>query len=136
MVVNTLVVEGSRSMQSALQQLFSTLGGFNIIAMTASETEATDLLREHQGRWQLMTLDLLITEGSGFNLIYRAKSMWRAGQVVVLSDYATPVIEKKCRDLGADAVFTKGQAKEFAAYVGGLVPPARRPCTGGESQAD
>jgi two-component system OmpR family response regulator len=136
MAVNTLVVEDSKGMQSALQELFSTLGGFNIIAMTASESEATDLLHAHQGRWQLLTLDLLITEGSGFNLIHRAKSMQCAGKVVVLSDFATPGIEKKCRDLGADAVFTKGDAKAFAAYVGGLVPPAQRPCAGGESQAD
>ena len=40
-----------------------------------------------------------------------------AGKVVVLSDYVTPVVKIRCLELGADAVFTKSEIKEFSEYV-------------------
>lgn len=119
--INTLVVEDSKEMQAALRELFSTLGGFNLMATASTETEGTELLFAHQADWQLVTLDLLLAEGSGFNLIHRCKASPNAGKVVVLSAFVTPVIELKCLDLGADAVFSKADSKRFADYVTALV---------------
>lgn len=121
MAISTLVVEDSKDMQAALRDLFSTLGGFDVVAVASTETEATELLFDYQGNWQLLTLDLLLAEGSGFNLIQRAKVYPSAGKVVVLSDYVTPVIKLKCLNLGADAVFSKSESKHFADYVSRLV---------------
>ena len=119
--INTLVVEDSKDMQAALLDLFSTLGGINVVAMATTETEATELIFGQEGDWQLVTLDLLLAEGSGFNLIHRCKAYPNVGKVVVLSDYVTPVIKLKCLNLGADAVFSKSESKHFADYVASLV---------------
>jgi DNA-binding NarL/FixJ family response regulator len=119
--INTLVVEDSKDMQAALLDLFSSLGGINVVATAATETEATDLIIKQEGDWQLVTLDLLLAEGSGFNLIHRCKAYSNAGKVVVLSDYVTPVIKLKCLNLGADAVFSKSESTHFADYVSRLV---------------
>ena len=104
-------------MQSALVDLFNALGGFDVLATVSTETEATEWLYRHRGQWQLATLDLLLDEGSGFNLIQRCKLEPDGGQVVVLSDFVTPVVRDRCLELGADAVFHKSEAKEFADYV-------------------
>jgi len=50
------------------------LGGVNVVATAATETEATELIFKREGDWQLVTLDLLLEEGSGFNLIPRCKA--------------------------------------------------------------
>ena len=117
MSVSVLVVEDSKNMQSALVDLFNTLGGFNVLATVATETEATEWLYRNRGGWQLVTLDLLLDEGSGFNLIQRCKLEPGAGQVVVLSDFVTPVVRDRCLELGADAVFHKSESREFADYL-------------------
>lgn len=122
MAINTLVVEDSKDMQAALLDLFSTLGGINVVATASTETEATELIFKQEGDWELVTLDLLLAEGSGFNLIHRCKAHPNAGKVVVLSDYVTPVIKLKCLSLGADAVFSKSaESKQFTDYVASLV---------------
>jgi two-component system OmpR family response regulator len=121
--VSVFVVEDSKNMQSALVDLLDVLGGFEVLAAVGTETEATDWLYRNRGKWQLATLDLLIDEGSGFNLIRRCKESPDAGRVVVLSDYVTPVIRTRCLELGADAVFTKSEIKEFSEYVMTLKQP-------------
>jgi DNA-binding NarL/FixJ family response regulator len=115
--VSVFVVEDSKNMQSALVELLEVLGGFEVLAAVGTETEATDWLYRNRGKWKLATLDLLIDEGSGFNLIRRCKESPDAGKVVVLSDYVTPVVKIRCLELGADAVFTKSEIKEFSEYV-------------------
>src|SRR5687768_9550270 len=62
--LNTLVVEDSKDVQAALLELFSTLGGVNVVATASTETEATELIFQREGDWQLVTLDLLLEEGS------------------------------------------------------------------------
>jgi two-component system OmpR family response regulator len=119
--INTLVVEDSDDIQATLLDLFSTLGDINVVATASTETEATELIFQQEGDWQLVTLDLLLAEGSGFNLIHRCKAYPNAGKVVVLSAFVTPVIKLKCLSLGADAVFNKTDSKQFADYVANLV---------------
>lgn len=126
MAISTLVVEDSKDVLAALRDLFSTVGDIVVVAVASTETEATELLFAYQGDWQLLTLDLLLSEGSGFNLIQRSKVYPNAGKVVVLSDFVTPVIERKCLALGADAVFRKTtDAKRFAEYIAALAKVRR-----------
>jgi DNA-binding NarL/FixJ family response regulator len=104
-------------MQSALLDLLATLEGFEVVAMVPGETLATEWLQDHPGGWDVATIDLLLDEGSGFNLIHRCKDQPDAGLVVVLSDFVTPVVEQRCRDFGADAVFRKTDANQFAQWL-------------------
>jgi CheY-like chemotaxis protein len=117
LTVSVFVVEDSKNMQLALADLLDVLGGFKVLAAVRTETEATDWLYRNRGKWKLATLDLLIDEGTGFNLIRRCKESPDAGHVVVLSDYVTPAVKSRCLELGADAVFTKAEIKEFSDYV-------------------
>ena len=54
---------------------------------------------------------------AGFDVIGRLKAQPGAGRIVVLSYYGTSLVENRCRELGADAVFRRADASEFVDYV-------------------
>jgi two-component system OmpR family response regulator len=121
--VQVLILEDSKNMQTALTDLVRTVDRPARIVATGRETEAIEWLQENRGQWNLVTVDLLLEEGSGFNFLPRAKQEAAPGQVVVLSGYVSPAIKQKCLDLGADAVFMKTEVKEFADYLASIWTP-------------
>jgi CheY-like chemotaxis protein len=115
--IRVLVVEDSPHMQEALKDLFATVAGYEVVASFDNETSATEWLLLHTDDWQLALIDLLLKEGSGFSLVQHCRKSERPGKIVVLSDFVTPVVKDRCLELGADAVFTKGEAAEFALFL-------------------
>lgn len=67
-----------------------------------------------------MIVDLILKEGSGFNVIARARRNSSELKIAVFSAYATPGIRKHCRSVGADAVFDKTETLELASWLEGL----------------
>jgi DNA-binding NarL/FixJ family response regulator len=118
--VRVFLVEDSLHMQTALKDLFETLGHFEVLATVATETQATAWLQAHEGEWHIAVVDLMLDEGTGFNLVRRCHSQPDAGTIIVLSDFVTPAVEKRCLQQGADAVFKKNDATAFANYVAAL----------------
>ena len=104
-------------MQAVLDDLFDNIGGYEVCARLRTETEATDWLQQNRGQWKLAVIDLILHDGSGFNLIERCVTDQQDGALVVLSDYASPAIKQRCLAMGADAVFAKGEGREFANYL-------------------
>lgn len=115
--IPVLIVEDSRNMQSALAELFETVGGFEIVANVTTETAATAWLQQRNHEWGLAVVDLMLDEGTGFNLLQRLKVARPEAHVVVLSDFVTPAVEARCRAMGADAVFRKVDAAPFGSYL-------------------
>lgn len=120
MSVCVLIVEDSREMRTAFRELLENLGGFAVAAEFPGETGATEWLQLNRQRWDVAVIDLMLSEGSGFNLIARCRTARRAAEIIVFSDFATPVIKQRCIDLGADAVFSKGEADKMADYLEGV----------------
>jgi DNA-binding NarL/FixJ family response regulator len=112
-----LVVEDSKNMQAVLDDLFENIGGYEVRARLRTESEATEWLMNNRGRWKLAVIDLILDDGSGFNLIERCVADQDDGALVVLSDFASPAIKQRCLAMGADAVFGKGEGREFANYL-------------------
>jgi CheY-like chemotaxis protein len=110
-----LVVEDSWEMRSALKDLFASLGSFDV-DYVGGETQATAWV-EHHRDWDLAVVDLVLDEGSGFNLVRRFHRQPRPGRIVVLSNFVSPAIIDTCKENGADAVFHKDEADLFANYV-------------------
>jgi DNA-binding NarL/FixJ family response regulator len=126
-VIPVFLIEDSRNMQSALAELFDVVGGFEIVATATTETAATAWLQRSQSDWGLAVVDLMLDEGTGFNLLQRLKTARPAARVVVLSDFVTPAVETRCRAMGADAVFRKVDAQRFSAYLEQLSSGAADP---------
>jgi CheY-like chemotaxis protein len=115
-----LLIEDLKSTQGLFRDLFSELGGFRIVATVATEAEANLWLEENPDGWDLAVVDLVLEQGTGMRVIARAKALPAAGQVVVISSYATPGVRKHCLGLGADAVFDKSEASDFIRFCAEL----------------
>ena len=116
MAVRVFLVEDQKPMQELLRDLLESVGGFEVAGMADNETSATDWLLRHRGGWDVAIVDLLLAEGSGFNLLSRCNKE-PGGAVVVFSDFVTPVVRKRCVHLGADGVISKAQFGELRAYL-------------------
>lgn len=117
MTFPVLLIEDSAPMRTALEDLFATIPGVEIVGVADTEMEAMEWLNTHEGKWSLAVVDLLLAEGTGFHLLPRLRAQPSAGRIVVLSDFATEAVARRCRELGADAVFTKSDTTRFAECV-------------------
>lgn len=54
------------------------------------------------------------------NVIRRCKEAPEGGAAVVFSSYATPGVRQHCLQLGADAVFDKGESAGFIRWIDDL----------------
>lgn len=115
--IPVFLVEDSRNMRSALAELFEVVGGFEIVATAGTETAATAWLQQSRSKWGLAVVDLMLDEGTGFNLLQRLKTARPESELVVLSDFVTPAVEARCRAMGADAVFRKVDSQGFSKYL-------------------
>jgi DNA-binding NarL/FixJ family response regulator len=91
--------------------------GFDVLCITGNETVATEWLQTHGDEADVVVLDLLLLDGSGFNLIDRAKVHQPRAKVIIFSSYATPAVAERCLRMGADAVFRKSELDELTAYL-------------------
>ena len=117
--MRVLLVEDSPSSQMAFTELLKVLD-FTLLAILGRESAATEWLETHRDEAEVVVLDLLLLEGSGFNLIDRARQQQPHAKVIVFSSYATPAVAEKCVRLGADAVFRKSEVTELTSYLEAL----------------
>lgn len=118
MELRVFLVEDLQRMRGLLDELFASIGGFRIVAGASTEAEANLWLDEHPGGWDVAIVDLVLEQGAGMNVIRKCKLDPQGGRVVVFSSYATPGVRKHCLELGADAVFDKGETSEFISWFG------------------
>ena len=120
MELRVFLVEDIQRMRGLLTELFSSIGGFDVVGTATTEAEANLWLDEHQGGWDLAVIDLVLEQGAGMQVIRRCKRDPIAGQVVVFSSYASPGVRQHCLELGADAVFDKNESAAFIAWCDDL----------------
>jgi DNA-binding NarL/FixJ family response regulator len=114
--IRVFLVEDLARMRGLLDELFASLGGIRVVAVATTEAEARLWLDESHGEWDVAVLDLVLEQGGGMNLIRHCKQVPLAGRVVVFSGFATPGVRKRCLELGADAVFDKGETGAFIGF--------------------
>ena len=80
-----------------------------VVAVGTAETEddgKTWLNVNSQG-WDLAIVDLFLKQGSGLGVLAACQNRSARQKMVVLSNYATDDIRRRCTQLGVDAVFDK-----------------------------
>ena len=115
------LVEDLQPMHGLMQDLLSFVGGVHVVATAATEAEALDWLECNPGQWDLAIVDLVLAEGSGLDVIRKARQAQLDGNVVVFSSFLSPAVERHCLQLGADAVFEKSYTGPFIAWLNGRV---------------
>jgi DNA-binding NarL/FixJ family response regulator len=114
--LKVFLVEDLQRMRGLLADLFSSMGGLEIVGASSTEAEAKLWLDDHRGEWDVAVVDLVLDQGSGMEVIRRCKLEPGGGKVIVFSSYASPGVRQHCVELGADAVFDKSETTAFISW--------------------
>jgi DNA-binding NarL/FixJ family response regulator len=118
--LRVFLVEDLQRMRGLLNDLFTSMGGFRVVATASTEAEAGLWLADNPGQWDLAIVDLVLDQGAGMNVIRSCKADPDGGRIVVFSSYASPGVRQHCLELGADAVFDKSETEGFIAWCDDL----------------
>jgi DNA-binding NarL/FixJ family response regulator len=101
------IVEDNATIRENLVGTLEELTCIEPVGYAETESGAVLWFSTNADQWNLAIVDLFLRQGSGLGVL-QALTQRRADQkVVVLSNYATPDIRKRCAQLGVDAVFDK-----------------------------
>lgn len=104
----TFLVEDNAIIRTNLEQTLSELAGVELVGHADTEPRAIAWLRANPERWQLLIVDLFLQDGNGLGVLAACRERLPWQRVVVLSNYATESMRKRCIDMyAADAVFDK-----------------------------
>lgn len=107
MALITYLVEDSATIRENLISTLEEIAPVKVVGFAETEHEASAWLSDHNGDWQLAIVDLFLKEGSGLGVLKGCQNRNADQKVVVLTNYATTDIRRRCADLGSDAVFDK-----------------------------
>ena len=107
MRLKTYLVEDNPTIRENLIATLEELANVEIAGITDNENDAKVWLNDRQNAWHLAIVDLFLKQGSGLGVLHACRERHPLQKVVVLSNYATADIRKRCAQLGVDAVFDK-----------------------------
>jgi len=116
--LTTYIVEDSPIIRDSLIATLEELGPVRVVGSAEDEAGALRWLAGPGPGADLLIVDLFLKSGSGLAVLAAARARQRPGsadppqqlgQVVVLSNYATPAMRARCLALGADRVFDKSR---------------------------
>lgn len=123
--LRTYIVEDNATIRDNLVETLQELASVRSLGWSDTEEAARHWLAAHRDGWDLAIVDLFLKQGSGLGVLQAARDRGTAQRVVVLSNYATPDMRRRCDELGADAVFDK--SNEIDALVDYCLALAARP---------
>lgn len=107
MELRTYIVEDNATIRENLIGTLEELASVRSLGWSETESEAKAWFAAHPGQWDLAIVDLFLKEGSGLGVLEACQGREAGQRLVVLSNYATADMRKRCKALGADAVFDK-----------------------------
>ena len=120
-LLKTYLVEDSPVIREQLIATLEELGPVQVVGWAADEATALRWLGEPANQPGLVIVDLFLKSGSGLGLLRATGRRPGKPHLVVLSNYATDDIRRKCLELGAERVFDKsGEIEALIAYCGQL----------------
>ncbi len=88
-----------------------------VVAWAGDEASAVSWLRESAEPCDLIIIDIFLKTGTGLEVLRQARVLQPEARRIVLSNFATPDMRQRCRQLGADAIFDKSaELEELIAY--------------------
>jgi DNA-binding NarL/FixJ family response regulator len=105
--LKTYRVEDNVTIRENLVGTLEELTCISAVGFAETEAEAVRWLAENSEQWELAIVDLFLKQGSGLGVLQAVSTRRPEQKIVVLSNYATPDIRKRCAQFGVDAVFDK-----------------------------
>jgi DNA-binding NarL/FixJ family response regulator len=119
--LNAFLVEDSPVIRDGLIGALEEMTTVRVIGSADNETEAVAWLAAHERGCDLMVIDIFLKSGSGLGVLEEARRLDHDMVLVVLSNYATSDMRRRCFELGADKVFDKSrEIDELIDYCGHL----------------
>ncbi len=105
--LKTYIVEDSPVIRDSLIATLEELASVKVVGTAEDEVGAVQWLLQSQQPIDLMIIDIFLRSGSGLGVLRAASVLPPSVKRVVLSNYATSDMQRKCLALGADRVFDK-----------------------------
>ncbi len=105
--LKAFIVEDSPVIRENLTAALEELAPVQIVGTAEDEPAALNWLTAGGHDCDLVIIDIFLKRGSGLGVLRAANDLGRPMSLVVLSNYATPDMRRKCMELGADRVFDK-----------------------------
>lgn len=105
--LKTYIVEDSPVIRENLIAALEELVSVDVVGTAADENTAVQWLASGMNDCDLMIVDVFLAQGSGLGVLKAAREHDKPTRLVVLSNYATTDMRRKCIELGADRVFDK-----------------------------
>ncbi|OGB01098.1 MAG: hypothetical protein A3E25_15425 [Burkholderiales bacterium RIFCSPHIGHO2_12_FULL_69_20] len=110
--IRTYLVEDSPVFRESLIATLEELLPLVVVGSAEDEATALQWLGEPDHVVDLVIVDIFLKGGSGLGVLLGAQALALDCKRVVLSNYATQEMRRKCLSLGADRVFDKSQEIE------------------------
>ncbi|MGE0349425.1 response regulator [Hydrogenophaga sp.] len=104
--LRTFIVEDNKVIYENLVSTLEELAHVEVVGHARDESAAVQWLGSGD-RCDLMIVDIFLLSGSGLGVLKAAQDAHLPVRKVVLTNYATPDIRRRCAALGADRVFDK-----------------------------
>jgi DNA-binding NarL/FixJ family response regulator len=105
--LKTYIVEDSPLIRENLIATLEELVSIDVVGTAEDEVTASTWLNQRENTVDLVIVDIFLKRGSGLGVLRTAMASPHPRKLVVLSNYATPDMRRKCLELGADQVFDK-----------------------------
>jgi DNA-binding NarL/FixJ family response regulator len=105
--LNTYIVEDSPVIRENLIATLEELVPVRVVGTAEDEATALRWLAQPGQLVDLVIVDIFLKGGSGLGVLRAAQQLHPRYRLVVLSNFATPDMRRKCLALGADRVFDK-----------------------------
>ena len=105
--LRAFIVEDSPVIRENLVATLEEMAPILVIGSAEDESGAISWLGRPENRCDLVVVDIFLKSGSGLGVLKAATALPAQVKLVVLSNYATPDMRRKCLELGADRVFDK-----------------------------
>ncbi len=105
--LNTYIVEDSPVIRENLIATLEELVPVRVVGTAEDEATALRWLAHPGQLVDLVIVDIFLKSGSGLGVLRAAQELHPRYRLVVLSNFATPDMRRKCLALGADRVFDK-----------------------------
>jgi DNA-binding NarL/FixJ family response regulator len=111
-LLKTYIVEDSKVIRDSLIAALEEMAPIQVVGVAEDEETALRWLSESSNAADLVIVDIFLKLGSGLGVLKGAARAEPRRTMVVLSNYATPEIRKRCAELGANKVFDKSNELE------------------------
>lgn len=115
--LKTFIVEDNKVIYENLVSTLQELTSVEVVGHAVDEHSAVRWLRGDGASLDLLIVDIFLLAGTGLGVLKAAQDAHLPARTVVLTNYATPDIRKRCAVLGADRVFDKScELDDLIAY--------------------